>query len=256
MESEINKIAKEIRSKFTVLIASPTKAQARSLAYKLQERGFENVGFIEKDEEKEPTLIDAIKVLMSDKKNDLGWRVIAKYTMNKKEFNMAVKENCKDASNTFYSFLPADVITTYEEVLKHLSVVAKDEDSVSDSQVDMILDSLNIDYRSVKLKTIKRKTYIGLPQVNRLPTKKIPINVTTVSSSKGLSADFVFLTHFDDQFYIKGKSVVDVTDQDICSFIVALTRARKKVFLISCNKDKKIPLFLDWIDRKRVEKTN
>jgi hypothetical protein len=37
----------------------------------------------------------------------------------------------------------------------------------------------------------------------------------------------------------------------VCSFLVALTRARKKVFLLSTD-NAKTPTFLQWIDEKRI----
>jgi superfamily I DNA/RNA helicase len=82
--------------------------------------------------------------------------------------------------------------------------------------------------------------------------RKIPIKATTIQSSKGLSADYVFITHFDDQYFIKNKDQLTISDQDICNFLVALTRAKKKVFLISSNT-KKQPTFLKWINQDRIE---
>ena len=83
--------------------------------------------------------------------------------------------------------------------------------------------------------------------------RKIDITATTIQRSKGLAADYVFITHFDDQFFIKAKDKNMVDDQDICNFLVALTRARKKVFLISSDKTKKKPVFFHWIDKNRIQ---
>ena len=59
----------------------------------------------------------------------------------------------------------------------------------------------------------------------------------------------MFIPFFDDQYFLKDRS--KVSDQDICKFLVALTRARNKVFLISSDTNKK-PIFLKWIDEKRI----
>ena len=83
--------------------------------------------------------------------------------------------------------------------------------------------------------------------------RKISITVTTIPSSKGLSADYVFITHFDDLYFIKAKDKSQVTDQDICNFLVALTRAKREIFLVSSDKNKE-PTFLNWIDKARVRK--
>ena len=82
--------------------------------------------------------------------------------------------------------------------------------------------------------------------------RKTPITTTTIQSSKGLDADYVFITYFDDQYFIKDTDKNKVSDQDICNFLVAFTRAKRKVFLISSDTTKR-PGFLKWIDKKRIE---
>jgi superfamily I DNA/RNA helicase len=79
--------------------------------------------------------------------------------------------------------------------------------------------------------------------------RKIAIQSTTVQSSKGLAEDYVFITHFDDQYFLRNKGKIG--DRDICNFLVALTRARQKVFLISSQK--KYPTFLKWIAADRLD---
>ena len=76
---------------------------------------------------------------------------------------------------------------------------------------------------------------------------------TIIQSSKGLAAEYVFITHFDDQYFIKHKDKTQICDRDICNFLVALTRARRKVFLISSDTNKS-PVFRNWIHEDRVEK--
>jgi superfamily I DNA/RNA helicase len=86
----------------------------------------------------------------------------------------------------------------------------------------------------------------------RSGVRKIPITITTIESSKGLDADYVFISYFDGKYLVRGKNKSKITDRHICNFLVALTRARKKVFLISSDKTKR-PLFINWIDEKRIE---
>jgi hypothetical protein len=47
-----------------------------------------------------------------------------------------------------------------------------------------------------------------------------------LQSSKGPAAEYVFITHFDDQYFIKDKNKTNISDQDICNFLVAITRDR------------------------------
>ena len=80
----------------------------------------------------------------------------------------------------------------------------------------------------------------------------IPITATTLQSSKGLAADYVFITHCDDQYMVKDKDKSNVTDRDVCNFLVALTRARKRVYLVSSQA--KEPQFVHWIDAGRINR--
>ena len=64
---------------------------------------------------------------------------------------------------------------------------------------------------------------------------------------------FIPLKNFDDQYFIKDRDKNNIEDRDICNFLVPLTRAKKKVFLISsCRKD---PTFLKWIENGRIDRT-
>ena len=86
--------------------------------------------------------------------------------------------------------------------------------------------------------------------------RKIPIGATTIQSAKGRAADFVFVTHFDDKFFIRASDKTAISDQDVCNFVVALTRARRAVFLISSKVSENMavkPTFLNWIEGRRLE---
>ena len=75
------------------------------------------------------------------------------------------------------------------------------------------------------------------------------IKITTILGSKGLSSDYVFMVNFDDKFLLeKGK----ITDEKICNFLVALTRARKRLFIYTSSKQ--VPIFVEWIGEENCIK--
>ena len=90
--------------------------------------------------------------------------------------------------------------------------------------------------------SIKKKITRGI--------KNIPITITTIPRSKGLSGDYVFITNFDDNYYIENKKK-GISDIDVFKFLVALTRTKKKLFLISSKKE--IPTFLKWINKSKIK---
>ena len=80
---------------------------------------------------------------------------------------------------------------------------------------------------------------------------KIPIKATTIQSSKGLSADIVFLAHFEDRFLIRNDDKTIISDFDICNFLVSITRAKKKLYILST--DKELPTFLKWLPKSNYD---
>ena len=60
------------------------------------------------------------------------------------------------------------------------------------------------------------KSRVGDPGI-----RKIPIKSTTIQSSKGLAADLVFITHFDDRYFIRNNDKAKISDHDICNFLVS-----------------------------------
>jgi superfamily I DNA/RNA helicase len=125
-----------------------------------------------------------------------------------------------------------------------------DKQSVSAEELNTLFDSLSLDQNEIKADYLRERILGGRRAPQKYPgIKKIPITGTTVQSSKGLAADYVFITHFD-QRYLPGED--GITDQSICSVLVALTRARKKVWLISTTD--RSSEFLDWIDKNRIRR--
>jgi superfamily I DNA/RNA helicase len=89
------------------------------------------------------------------------------------------------------------------------------------------------------------KAPTGYPEI-----RKIPVKATTIQSAKGLAADLVFITHFDNQYFLQNRDNITITDQDICNLLVSITRAKQKLFLISSNHER--PTFLDWISKEKI----
>jgi len=136
-------------------------------------------------------------------------------------------------------------------MLKVLSLVSKDKEVPDENAFADLLVKVDIDAYGLAKDFLKNEID-SKALSNSNPARKMPITATTIQSSKGLAADYVFITHFDDRYFIKNNDKSKIADQDICNFLVALTRARKKVFLIS-SETTKTPAFLDWIEAERIE---
>lgn len=251
IKSEIKHIAEETKSKFSVLIISPTRIQTRDIAKGLINWGFQNVEYTEKGKP-EVTLIDGLLILLDDQINNLGWRISIKDLLPQEEFEVLLK---KTTDNNQLKISEMIDIEKKNEILGLLSTLRKLKNSknVSKTDLDYFMAKVNINSQIVSEKYLKDKIF----PINSgdLATQKIPIKVTTIQSSKGLSDEYVFITHFDDKYFIKDKENNEPTDQEICNFLVALTRSKKRVYLVSTNIKSK-PKFLKWIKPDRIRELN
>jgi len=243
----VEKISKALRQAFDVLIISPTRIQSRHVATALERKGFKSVEYGDK-QSKGPTLLDGLKLLSEDLESNLGWRIAAKCLLEKDSFESFLKETEKKTTKPIHEIIGAKYRS---EVLAMTRVIKKFKTYKPIEEKHLpVLNGMNVNLLEIVGAALTDKLELGdAPTVNP-GIRKIHINATTIQSSKGLSADYVFITHFDDAYFI-GDDNTKLSDLHICNFLVALTRARNKVFLISSNQE--VPMFLKWIDEGRIE---
>lgn len=252
IQERVKEIAIEVRGKFAVLVISPTRTQCRQIAAALKEKGFENIHYIEKQESQEPILLDGLNLLLEDHRCNLGWRVAAKSLLPETEFRHLLQQTAISHNPLPFSEIMAqNQKKEVRTLLKALRSVRDGRRSADDDLIANLLNRLGIDALGLAKDSLRDQISSSKQRQVDPGLRKVFIKVTTIPSSKGLAADYVFITHFDDRYFIKDKNKSKITDQDICSFLVALTRARKKAFLISSDT-KKEPTFLKWINKARI----
>jgi hypothetical protein len=247
IERELDEVAASIREQFSTLVIVPTKNQCRSVVKGLRRRGFRNVSFVDRDQKTEPELLDGVKLLLGDKDSNLGWRILAKAQLPDAAFAEAVELSIKDSSKKFYEFVGSDfkkkVKTRLAQVRKIVKGRVISEDECADVFREFGIEPLELSREWL------RDRLESDPVAGVSGLRDLPIKVTTVPGAKGLSEDYVFIAHFDDRFFLeKGERA---TDQNICNLLVALTRARKKLCLISCQEGES--KFLSWIAKGNIE---
>lgn len=258
IQHHIGNISQEVRDKFTVLIISPTKTQCRFIVKAMKEYGFKNVHSAKKRGSERPTLLDGLKLLLDAKREydqcNLGWRIVAKCIFDDTDFKKILGDTDKDAPPLFSGLIEkADKKKEISQMLTTLRAV-RDAKKTEDEKLTDLLEKLGVDPYQMAKEWLKDEIKPKATTVYNPGIRKISITATTIQSSKGLAADYVFITHFDDRYFIKDEDKSKISDQDICNFIVALTRAKRKVFLFSSDTRKK-PLFLKWIDKKRIRES-
>lgn len=191
--------------------------------------------------------MDALHLLLDDNKCELAWRIVAQTLLDEKDFKTLLETT--NSGKKVSELLSKDIKKQVNEYVQCLKKI-RDEKECDTEKLDELFKAIGIDPLQIASEKIKEeiqsKDWNG---TSRREIKEMDIAVTTIPSSKGLAADYVFITHFDQPYFSqKGK----VTDGDVYNFLVALTRARKKAYLIS-TQEKNRPTILDWIDKDRIQ---
>ncbi|HWR36758.1 MAG TPA: UvrD-helicase domain-containing protein [Clostridia bacterium] len=250
IEKEITAMALDTKAKFSVLVISPTRTQSRTLAASLQTKGFSNLELSEKRGDRQAETLDALRLLLENAKDNLGWRILIKFLLEPEKVIEIVGATDKDATKPIYDLVGRIIRADVRRLVGVVKAI-KAGKTVKDEDLARLLEVLDLGPYELTRRELRRD--IGSDEhVSNSGIRKIAVKTTTVQSSKGLAADLVFITHFDDQFFVKDKDKKKISDQDVCKFLVALTRAKKRVVLISSTK--KDPTFLNWIQQDRVDR--
>jgi len=249
IEKCIGETANAIKNKFDVLIITPNNTQVRAIAKALIEKGFRNLDFPEKRKNREVNFLDAFDMLIKNKEDNLGWRIIASLLLSADELDALIKKSSEDLSIKLFRLLPTDFTKGVLETAKTVKYILNKK-SVSTELLKETFKQFGIDPNKISSEYLCEEFYALNPPTGKPALRNIPIKVTTIQSSKGLAADVIFIANFDDRYFLRDGN--SITDQDICNFLVALTRAKKKAYLIS-TLQKKVPSLLRWIDRNKIE---
>jgi len=252
IEQQIKNIAEETKDSFFVLIIAPTKIQIRSIIESLKGKGFINIQSSEKKNEKEITLLDGLKVLLEDKASNLGWRIVSRCILSETDFKTALEVSQNNSQTGFSELIDQGKKKDVNQILKILRSIKNDKD-VGNDELYEVLKKIGFGPSEIAKNYLKEEINSNSMRIGDPGLRKIPIQVTTIQGSKGLASDYVFIAYFDDRYFIKNKDKSIIEDNEICNFLVALTRARRKVFLISTD-DKIEPTFLRWINKDRIER--
>jgi superfamily I DNA/RNA helicase len=250
IESDICKLALDLKKRFSVLIISPTGTQVRKLNEALRKKGFRSLDFADRDSAEDPTLLDGLKLLRDDKNSNLGWRICAEHILSAGELAAALKKCGNNELDKICNFLKARHPAAAKVVRRMLAALRKAEsDGVLNEECTKTLSEVGFDHSAIMRQAVRHELQ-PFEKID-MAVRNIPIKLTTIQSSKGLAADYVFITHFDDRYFVRNQDKTCITDHDVCSFLVALTRARNKVFLYSTSGSK--PIFLTWIKESRID---
>jgi superfamily I DNA/RNA helicase len=249
IDTQLKKLAELLKGAFSTLIISPYGKQCRKIAEGLRKKGYRRIHSPE-GEKAPPTILDALALLADDPRSNLGWRIVLKQALPQSEFQEAVK-NSHEQAMQFEDAVPKEKKKEVLQMAQVLTAIRKGKEIKDSLTLAALLNEAGYERQASEVEWLQgriRAMDAGNP---RGVLKNVPITTTTIRKSKGLAADVVFLTHLDAKFFLEDK--VNVSDYDICKFLVAITRARKALFLISTDARNEPP-FVRWIDDGRIQR--
>jgi superfamily I DNA/RNA helicase len=250
IEEQLKEIATERKETFSVLVIAPTRNQCNDIFEKLAEKGFANLTPIKPKEPETVSIINGLEIISEHKDSNLGWRIVASRLLDPEEFKRLLSETMVEKPNPFVEIVPVEMKKTvlkYRQIIKALH----NESNVEEEYLDKLIEVLNMDSLRMKMDALSDVFKIRPSPIRNRGLRNIPITITTRESSKGLSAEYVFMVYCDDQYLIQNQKEIGITDRDICDFLVALSRAKNKVFIVSSQKSR--PTFVKWIKEARME---
>ena len=232
-------------TKFSVLVITPLPSQAIKIKNYLLKKGFRDVQTSYKDKDGiNEALLDGIGLLLKDRDCNLGWRIVAEQVLKEADFQK-VLVGSYTKGESFKNLLDKSTVQAIESLLITVNKI-KENEIIAEKRYAELFKAIGCDPNKITSdKLIDRlKDYFPKGDIY----KNTPVKITNILGSKGLTKDYVFLVNFDDKYLIgdKGK----ITDEKICNFLVALTRAKKRVYIFF----QKSPTFVEWIDNSFIKK--
>ncbi len=234
----------------TILIIGPS--YYLRVVYEELQKEFANIIFTP-SEEFTYSLSDAYRLLLADEFSNMGWRILAEFSIGEKTLAdiIAGSEN----ATPIIDLLPKEIISTHQKILEIIKSITN-KDTFKNEFVNELKKTLPNNYTEI-IENFRYKDEEPKDET-QIDKTKPSILLTSYKGAKGLSGGHVFLLGAHNGSLPKNKDII--SDVEISQFLVAMTRTRKKLFLVSnrwyinpMTPDHKFidpnerSIFIDWI---------
>jgi len=198
-------------------------------------------------------LKEGFEILLANQNSNLGWRILSECdTVN--GFDAIVRE-AVSGGKPLKEVLPEKFINKHNGILSLLTRL-KAGDKLISREKEIIEKTFDCEIEAISqwLETLSSKEEVIIEPRDK---SKVSIILTTYVGCKGLSAGHVFALGLNEGILPVRNS--NPSDIEICQFIVILTRATEKCYLISAGRFSGQPagrpaVFLNWIDKRRLSR--
>ncbi|MCY3973573.1 MAG: UvrD-helicase domain-containing protein [Candidatus Dadabacteria bacterium] len=232
-----------------VLIVGPSQYTKQIYTY-LSESGFTNMDFKERRDE-EVDILDGYKFLLKDKESNLGWRIVlecCEYENKEDIIRRTCESECKlsEILDEEFRLSHLEVVSILEKLNNGIEISECEQSKVAtccERELSELLKCLELAEEDKDQEVTEEDTSIS-------------IKITTINGSKGLSANHVFIVGMNNANFPKDRE--NPTDNEICQFIVGITRTRKRCYLISNSHFAHVrgiqqSDFISWIHSSRIQ---
>jgi superfamily I DNA/RNA helicase len=195
--------------------------------------------------------LDAYRRLARDAESRLAWRILLHVDAFKD--SDALLKRVLESETELLAEMPED----YRE--RHLAIAALVQRLLSEQELDADEEGLLVDAVGLSMAEIREALLLedesedGEEGAGSAPPEGEPTDPSIVCTSlvgaKGLSASYVFVVGFNNGHLPRDEAAI--TDEEVCCFLVALSRTRKECHLVSCRRFGNEPLqgseFGRWI---------
>lgn len=184
-------------------------------------------------------LIESFKTLEVRKTDNLALRKVL-HIYGDEDMQKELLRKCDSENKKIWLCLPRDVKALIEADIALFKKVRQGKDALTDEELLRVNQIFNV-------KNLLSKMINGFGSHTK---GGLEVEMTTVMSSKGLSADFVYYIGVDDKLNVD-RVTHELTDGKICEFLVGITRAKEKLTLFSFTdrNPKLVNLIADHINR-------
>jgi superfamily I DNA/RNA helicase len=183
----------------------------KAIASQLRNIGYRNVDYRDENTAKiKQDVVDAYRFISQDENSLLGWRILENPTDR-----VLRKAHLRNATTlkTIISGNPSKVAGISQSRISELESAICEVREDSDIRRHILVNELK-----------ERNVFLSRPLCN------VEVTVCSILGSKGLGADIVFLVGFDQG---KFPQKVNATDSEIYQMLVAITRAKKRVYMVN-----------------------
>jgi len=256
VKNELEEILKNQKIKSVLVLGEPQTCQdlLKSTARKLRELGFTNVRHPDQHNNTyslQKRAVAGYKMLSKQSDDSLGWRLLIDCLNDENQKRDIISAHYSDSAG-FIDAIPDDFkkavgwnCRTFKNILTN---PPSKRGKIAPSSIDKLAKAIvenEKEPRDVFInQLLEEKNYLDRPLAN------LSITVCSILGAKGLSADVVFLIGFDQGKLPRGTSV---DDSEIYQLLVALTRARKRFYLIN-TMGHRVSQFIDCIDKDCIGK--